>query len=335
MSYLDDAVRAAIRPVKRGVEDELLARPGVIGVDIGEKVTGGLPTGRAAIVVYVRAKGPGHPWQIPPEVRGVPTDVVAETIVLHRAMVTRPAETVAAERHQVLRGGIGIGPARSFRVVPPEVPKAGEYVIAGTLGAFAVTRDEHRKVLGLTTFHVGCADDSWSVGDGFVHPSRVDGGVPGADEVAVLDRAALAGSVCAAGLWTGSRPVRAEVVDIGAVTGDAEARIGSTVRKRGRTTRLTYGVVASVDATIRLDFGGGIGVRTVRDQVRVHSADRFGDHGDSGAVLVDADNRVVGLYVAGSGRTGFANPVRPLLRQLDVELLTAGAPWSRRTGRGA
>ncbi|MFD5827656.1 hypothetical protein [Lentzea sp. NPDC060358] len=335
MSNLDENARAVIRPVKRMVEDEFLSRPGVIGVDIGEKVTGGMPTGRAAIVVYVCAKGPGHPRQIPVEVGGVPTDVVAETIVLHRAMVTRAAETVAAERHPVLRGGIGIGPARSFRVVPPEVEKAGEYVIAGTLGAFVVTRAEPRTVLGLTTFHVGCVDDSWSVGDEFLHPSRVDGGVAGADLVAVLDRAALAGSVAAAGLRVVARPWRAEVVDIGALTGTAEAEVGSTVRKRGRTTELTHGVITSTDATVRLDFGGGIGVRTLRDQIRVYSAERFGDHGDSGAVLVDADNRVVGLYVAGSGPTGFANPVAAVLRQLDVELLTRGVPESRTPARGA
>ncbi|USX50495.1 S1 family peptidase [Lentzea sp. HUAS12] len=337
MSYLDENARAVIRPIKRMVEDEFLARPGVIGVDIGEKVTGGRPTGRAAIVVYVCAKGPEHPRQIPVEVGGVPTDVVAESIVLHRARITRASgeNPVAAERHPVLRGGIGIGPARSFRVVPPEVERAGEYVIAGTLGAFAVTLDEPGKVLGLTTFHVGCVDDSWSVGDEFVHPSRVDGGVPGADEIGVLDRAALAGAVSAAGLRMGDRPLRAEVLDIGAITGSAQAVVGSSVRKRGRTTQLTYGVVESTDATVRLDFGDGIGPRTLRDQIRVHSSERFGDHGDSGAVLVDADNRVVGLYVAGSGPTGFANPVGPVLRQLDVELLTPGVPESRRPGRGA
>jgi hypothetical protein len=332
VSYLDENARQVIRPVKRMVEDEFLSRPGVIGVDIGEKYTGGRPTGKAAIVVYVCAKGPDHPRQIPPEVGGVPTDVVAESIVLHRARITRTEaqQPVAAERHPVLRGGIGIGPARSFRVVPPEVPAAGEYVIAGTLGAFVITRGEPGRVLGLTAFHVGCVDDSWSVGDAFLHPSRVDGGVPDADQVAVLDRAALAGSVSAAGLRMGARPFRAEVVDVGAITGTAPATIGSTVRKRGRTTELTYGVIASTDATLRLDFGDGIGVRKLRDQIRVHSAERFGDRGDSGAVLVDADNRVVGLYVAGSGSTGFANPIEPVLRQLDVDLLTPGVPESRR-----
>ncbi|MFI6098758.1 hypothetical protein ACIA8G_24655 [Lentzea sp. NPDC051213] len=332
MGYLDDNVRAVIRPVKRMVEDEFLSRPGVIGVDIGEKYTGGRPTGQAAIVVYVCAKGPDHPQQIPPEVGGVPTDVVAETIVLHRARVSRTDDEhpLVAERHPVLRGGVGIGPARSFRVVPPEVEKAGEYVIAGTLGAFVTTLDQPRKVLGLTAFHVGCVDDSWSVGDEFVHPSRVDGGIVGADMVAVLDRAALAGSVCAAGLRMGARPFRAEVLDIGALTGTARAVTGSTVRKYGRTTGLTHGMVRSADATLRLDFGDGIGVRTLRDQIRVDSAERFGDHGDSGAVLVDADNRVVGLYVAGTGPTGFANPIEPVLRQLDAELITPGVPESRR-----
>ncbi len=333
MSYLDDNAREVIRPIKRMVEDEFLARPGVIGVDIGEKYTDGRPTGRAAIVVYVCAKGPDHPQQIPPEVGGVQTDVVAETILLHRARLACGAEQVAesgvAERHPVLRGGISIGPARSFRVVPPEVQVAGEYVIAGTLGAFVVTKNE-RKVLGLTTFHVGCVDDSWSVGDEFVHPSRVDGGIVGADMVAVLDRAALAGSVSAAGLRMGARPFRAEVLDIGALTGTARAVTGSTVRKYGRTTGLTHAMVTSVDATLRLDFGDGIGVRTLRDQIRVYSAERFGDHGDSGAVLVDADNRVVGLYIAGSGSTGFANPIEPVLRQLDAELLTPGVPESRK-----
>lgn len=335
MSYLDESALAVIRPIKRMVEDEFLTRPGVIGVDIGEKYTDGRPTGRAAIVVYVCTKGPLHAQQIPAEVGGVPTDVVAESIVLHRARVSPTEQHLVVERHPVLRGGISIGPARSIRVVPPEVPVAGEYVIAGTLGAFAVTRDEARKVLGLTTFHVGCVDDSWSVGDEFVHPSRVDGGLVGADLVAVLDRAALAGSVSAAGLRMGNRPFRAEVLDIGALTGTASAKIGSTVRKRGRTTGLTHGMVTSSDATLRLDFGDGLGVRTLRDQIRVRSSERFGDHGDSGAVLVDADNRVVGLYVAGSGSTGFANPIEPVLRQLDVELLIPGVPESRKPEREA
>ncbi|GLZ36277.1 hypothetical protein Lesp02_84640 [Lentzea sp. NBRC 105346] len=333
MTYLDEQDRNAIRPIKRRVEDEFLSRPGVIGVDIGEKITGGRPTGRAAIVVYVCAKGPNHPLQIPASVEGIPTDVVAESIVLHRALLSPDEQQpVVAERHAVLRGGISIGPARAVRVVPPDVSVPGDYVIVGTMGALVVSRGE-RQVLGLTNFHVGCVDDAWMVGDRMVHPSRVDGGVTDLDDIGVLNRAALSGSVNAAAvLLDPDRPHRAEILDIGAVTGSAAAAVGTTVRKRGRTTALTHGVVASTDATITVDFGDGIGIRRLRNQLRVTACDgRFGDHGDSGSVLVDADNRIVGLYCAGtlSGSMGFANPIDRVLDQLDVEVLTPDIPSTR------
>ncbi|TWP47723.1 hypothetical protein FKR81_30720 [Lentzea tibetensis] len=334
MAYLDEHERAVIRPIKRMVEDEFLSRPGVIGVDIGEKFTGGRPTGRAAIVVYVCAKGSHHPQQIPASVEGIPTDIVAESIVLHRALLSPDEhQPVVAERHAVLRGGISIGPSRAVRVVPPDVSVPGDYVIVGTLGALVVSRTE-KLVMGLTNFHVGCVDDAWMVGDRMVHPSRVDGGVQNLDDVGELNRAALSGSVNAAAvLLDPQRPCRAEILDIGAVTGSAPAPVGTPVRKRGRTTALTHGVVVSGDATIAVDFGDGIGVRKLRDQLRIEScAGRFGDHGDSGSVLVDVENRVVGLYCAGtaSGSTGFANPIDRVLDQLDVDVLTPDVPESRK-----
>ena len=51
-----EQTRDDIRPVKRAWEDVLLARPGVVGVDIAEKVSDGAPTGRLAIVVHVEVK---------------------------------------------------------------------------------------------------------------------------------------------------------------------------------------------------------------------------------------------------------------------------------------
>jgi hypothetical protein len=128
--------------------------------------------------------------------------------------------------------------------------------------------------------------------------------------------------------------VRPEVVELGAITGDGAARVGQRVRKRGRTTAVTEGVVASTDAAITLDFGVGIGVRTLHDQIRIETP-RFADHGDSGAVLLDDGNRVVGLYCGGSPRRGFANPIGPVLDQLDVDLLTPGARGTPMPVRGA
>lgn len=325
MAYLDERTVDAIRPIKRMVEDEFLSRPGVIGVDIGEKVVAGRPTGQAAIIVFVRSKRHSQRFAIPVQVAGVPTDVVEDSFVLHRAVISSDG-VEGAERHQSLVGGIGVGPCRAIRFVPPDVESAGDYLVVGTLGALVVSRAPARQLMGLTSFHVACVDDAWSVGDPMAHPSRVDGGHPLVDRIGTLSRAALSGTVDGAALLlTPGRQVLPEVVGLGPVTGSGTARVGALVRKRGRTTGVTEGVVASTDAVVSLDFGNGIGVRTLRDQIRVEArpGGRLGDHGDSGAVLMDECNRVVGLYFAGneSGAVGFANPIDRVLDQLDVDVL--------------
>src|SRR5437588_604730 len=48
-----------------------------------------------------------------------------------------------------------------------------------------------------------------------------------------------------------------DILDIGRVTESAEATIGATVRKSGRTTGLTEGHVTAIDAVVEVDYGGG------------------------------------------------------------------------------
>jgi hypothetical protein len=114
-------------------------------------------------------------------------------------------------------------------------------------------------------------------------------------------------------------------VDIGAVNGTATATLGAAVRKRGRTTGLTYGFVDSVSLTVKdIDYGDGIGLKTLTNQIGIrpdtaHNA-AFGDHGDSGSVVVDDSRRVVGLYFAGGGGYGVANPISDVLSALNISI---------------
>lgn len=353
--------RDEIREVKHRVEDELLDQPGVVGVDINEKITRGRPSGWLSIVVSVRRKLPldevPRGQVIPGRIDGIPTDVVEEDTVLHRLLLDEAqAPGAAAEVSTTIVGGLSIGPGRAMWLAPPEVPEAGEYVTVGTLGALVNDRCGH--VMGLTNFHVACVDDAWSVGDAMVHPARVDGGRPRVDVFGTLARAALSGSVDGAVVQLAAgKAYEATIVGVGPVRGSATAELGTSVRKYGRSTGLTGGLIVSVDATLALDYGDGIGRRVLRDQIRVqggslHSAGHqlfnghrpaggshhwfggsgrsggtpFGDHGDSGAAVVDCRNQVVGLYIGGTttGEYAFANKIKAVLDALDVELcLTA------------
>jgi hypothetical protein len=96
------------------------------------------------------------------------------------------------------------------------------------------------------------------------------------------------------------------------------------VRKRGRTTGLTYGKVTSVDASVTINYGDGLGSHTLKNQIRIEpdtaKSAQFSDHGDSGSVVVDDNNKVVGLLFGGSPAATYANPIQFALDELNVDL---------------
>jgi hypothetical protein len=323
---------AAIKPVKEAVEDDLLARPGVSGVDIGEKVSHGEDTGELGILVFVDRKKPLAelpPDQvIPPDIEGVKTDVQELRIELQSArQLLVPGRQVDRAAYPTLSGGISMGPARSIRKGPPDVAEEGNYIFVGTLGA--LVRDlATGAAMALTNFHVACVDDSWSVGDRMVQPGRVDGGNETNDQFGSLTRAVLSANTDGAVVTVDQgRDWAAEVIGIGDVVGPGPADVGMAVQKRGRTTEHTFGTVASTEASLSLDYGDGLGTRTFRRQVRITTdatlSERFSDSGDSGSVVMDRDGNVVGLLFAGAsdGSTTFANPVATVLDELGVDLL--------------
>ncbi|MDI3331558.1 MAG: hypothetical protein QJR09_12630 [Micrococcus sp.] len=324
---------AAIRPVKEAIEDELLARPGVVGVDIGDKVSGGENTGEPSILVFVRQKKPREALPpedvIPPEVNGVKTDVQELVIELQSArQLLVPGRQVDTAAYPRLAGGISMGPARSVRLEPSAVEAAGEYVFVGTLGAMVGDRATG-ATMALTNFHVACVNDGWTVGDRMVQPARPDGGDAATQQFGSLARAVLSEHTDGAVVTVDAgRHWDSTVIGIGDVAGSAAARLGMAVQKRGRTTGRTFGTVASTEATLNLDYGDGLGTRTLRRQVRITTdtarSPRFSEGGDSGSAVLDMDRNVVGLLFAGSmdGSTTFANPIAVALEELGAELLS-------------
>lgn len=321
---------AMIRPVKERIEDELLSRPGVVGVDINEKVSDGKPTGELAIVVYVEKKKPRSQLSadqaIPAKIEGIPTDVKEEKIELHTARValTDIMPLVDATKYATLHGGISMGPCRSVHLDPPDVPASGNYIFVGTLGAIVTDRTT-KAAMALTNFHVACVDSGWAAGNAQCQPSRVDGGTCPADTFGTLTRAALSNHVDGAVVTIqAGKTTDCSIEEIGAVKGQAVAVQKSAVRKRGRTTGLTFGKVDSIDASVTINYGDGLGNHTLKNQIRIvpdtAQSAQFSDHGDSGSVVVDGADKVIGLLFGGSSVATYANPIQFVLDELNVDL---------------
>jgi hypothetical protein len=303
---------------KESIEEELLRRPGVTGVGVGTKYVGGKPTGQVAIQVFVKEKKKNVPAaeMVPAQVNGVPTDVIERTFFPQPAMkrvldVELQSDTGT---YNPVKGGISIGPCRTV----------GGFVFAGTLG-LPVRDHATGNPLLLSNFHVMCVDSTFSIGDQMTQPSRIDTGSCPSGVVGTLLRAQLTASVDAAVCTLSGRGSSCEIVDIGAVAGTNTAALNMAVRKRGRTTGLTSGSVDSISLSVSIDYGDGIGVKTLTNQIGIQPDKTknplFSDHGDSGSVVVDGSNKVIGLLFAGSSDgSSVANPIAAVLAALNIDL---------------
>lgn len=217
-------------------------------------------------------------------------------------------------------------------------------ITAGTLGG--LVRDvETGRVVILSNNHVLANSNEASIGDSILQPGPHDGGVDPDDQIATLTRfvpidfsegvenrvdGAIAAPISASDvLWN--------TIDIGPETPSdtrnvADADIGRFVHKTGRTTEHTQGFIQAVFATIQVKYDL-FQKATFVDQIVASQSpaeEPLSEGGDSGSLVYDAENKCIGLLFAGSeaseqepART-IINPIVYVLRELNIELLSAG-----------
>jgi hypothetical protein len=229
---------------------------------------------------------------------------------------------------------------------------------SGTLGA--LVQDSNGRQYVLSNNHVLARSDHAAVGDTIVQPGLIDnnctpngdgaGTVPVAALTAWLPLRAAQTNVDAAIAQVASHTLDStgSILELGARQPDgslaaAPPGISSTggkgesatlqlrVAKSGRTTGLTCGNVTAFDLDVAVDYYRDCAetkpylTKTFTSQISI-SGDRFGDAGDSGALIVDtADAEPVGLFFAGgidaSGVShGIANPASDVLNSLSEQL---------------
>jgi hypothetical protein len=312
----NNAIREMLRT---GPETQLRAIPGVVHVSVGLKETNGKVTDQLCVRVYVEQKKAKEALPaaqlIPSEINGVPTDV---------NIVGRFEFQDDNTKYRPIMGGIQI----SNRIIVLNAAGTGTEMSRGTLGCTAVDTTDDAPVI-LSNWHV-LYGSSGRTGDKVYQPPPTSippvelGDLPARprdeeDKIGVLRRKEISSTVDGAiatidvssccnccgirysneinGLSVGGRPPRNTIV------GDQRAVSGMTVFKVGKSTGRTEGVVVDdnhpsfdiVKDGTTYSFTGQIAIQNIDNTIP------FSTHGDSGSVIINLENKIVGLLFA-SGR---------------------------------
>lgn len=352
--------RALRELLASGVEQTLLALPNVFHVSVGLKEAARrLVTDRLCIRVYVREKKSlaelASAQRVPAEINGVPTDVNVVPAFGFQADNTR---------YRPIKGGIQI----SNGWIDIHAPATLAGMTAGTLGCIAIDNTDNDEMF-LSAQHVLLAS-SVGRGDPIYQPApvwfpnlRAPAQVPtmitdNGDKVGVVRLALITDKVDAGiaridvsscchccgihfsneinGLSVGGTP------PLNTILGDEAATAGMTVFKVGAGTLRTEGRVVdpnfptfTIPGAIPRTFTGQIAIQ------QVNTAVQFSDVGDSGAVVINAANKIVGMVFAGgkdvpgapAGFLTVANHISDVLTALNIRIpygaevkVTAGEP---------
>ncbi|OPX85138.1 MAG: hypothetical protein A4E53_03604 [Pelotomaculum sp. PtaB.Bin104] len=107
------------------------------------------------------------------------------------------------------------------------------------------------------------------------------------------------------------------ILEIGEINGIADIQPGMRVQKSGRTTGLTSGVVKSIGTTLQVEM---------REEEKIWFSDQVvtnmsSQPGDSGALVLNEDRKVVGLLFAGSDKLTIFNRITNVVDRLGIEFV--------------
>jgi len=316
----DEHLKAENRAIRdmlaQGAAERLLALPNVLHVSVGLKETGGKLSDQLCIRVYVKEKKRSEQLAagetVPSEVNGVPTDV--NTVGSFEFSEDNT-------RYRPIKGGIQI----TNRIIDVNDAGTNTQISRGTLGCVAIDTTDNAPVI-LGNWHVMYANSARN-GDQIFQPPPTSipptnlAAVPlrpsdNTDKVAVLRRSVINTSVDAAiaaidvsscchccgihfsneisGLSVAGTPPRSTIV------GDERATSGMHVFKVGKSTGRTEGVVVDDNYPSFTIHRGGTDF-TFTGQIAIQNSnplEPFSAHGDSGSVIINSNNKIVGLLFA-------------------------------------
>jgi len=280
--------------------------PGISSIGVGAKEVRGEVTSDMAYRIYVDCKLPKDEliaaWRIPERIRGFNTDVLPQS----------KTEMLADDKkYRPLKGGCQ---------VKNQHVEGDNDLLAGTIGCLVRFDSPLQEICALSCEHVFTAGQSglqtivgqprYVVSCCCCTYNKI-GTVVNHEKNTVVDCAVAALDQDIIQEVIASNTLN-DVEGIGTLAGVAQAVCFENVKKRGRTTELTTGRV--VDVIFE------------NSQILIHptgASTEFAKRGDSGSVIVNAANRVIGLLWATDAQTrtkGVANHIGEVMREMDITI---------------
>lgn len=281
----------------------------VNGIALGYKYVNGIQTKDMALHVLVSEKLPLNALSsndiIPKYYQGIKTDVIEIGEIEAHALTARIRPMIE---------GYSIGPVG--------------YNYAGTAGCMVTTGSGlNIKQYILSNNHVLANQNALPIGSRIVSPSIIDGGMSSTDVVATLSKfipiqfkTATSTPVnivdCAIAELVDNNVATNSIYIINNVKGTVLPSLSLQVQKSGRTTGYTTGSIVSTNASVLVNYGAQTAFFTNQIVTTVMSAP-----GDSGSLVLDMQNRAVGLLFAGSSSATVLNPITKVLTSLGIALI--------------
>jgi S1-C subfamily serine protease len=312
-------------------KSDIIKKKNVVLVIRGRKKVNDIDTGRVAMVVYVTKKVPLNQLSkkdvVPAEIEGLESDVQITTQIdaLSRTDRIRP-----------MPGGVSGGhPNVTAGTISPLRIKGRLYIISNNHVIGACNDSE----LGDQTWQPGRADggsQADTIGHLYICPlihfEDAGGMCPWANRFVDLgnflakhvfrSRQRILAPVldvlnkvdCAVSLPVDEDDLLEEILDIGMPAGFAESQIADVIKKSGRTSELTRGTVLDTAGVSRVSYGS-YGNASFEDQIITTA---IAQPGDSGSLVFNEQNKVVGLLFAGSDQFTIVNKISNVLEALGL-----------------
>ncbi|MFW5991790.1 MAG: hypothetical protein ACOCQN_01200 [Halanaerobiaceae bacterium] len=314
----------------------------VVGVGYGVKERKGEKTAERAIVVLVDKKVPKKklsPGDIIPQAVGdYQTDVieVGDIQLLNtRTQRMRPAQPGVSIGHYKVSAGT-LGAVVRDRNSGLPLILSNNHVLANIAG-----NNNDRAKIGDPILQPGAYDGGNESSDVIGHLERYipivkeDNEIPGCPLARAFERLLNSflhlvrpdyklklvkssyGNLvdCAVAKPVNKNDINPEILEVGSISGVDRPEPGMKIKKSGRTSGLTVGLIKTIYTTIQVKM-------SETETAVFHNQFVTGPisaAGDSGSLVLDEDNRAVGLLFAGSDKATVCNWIEYVLAELDVE----------------